>query len=356
MQQNGIILQGFNWTSHTKEKHYAHLKDSLAKMKNMKVTKVWLPPSSKSRDPEGYYPLDYYNFDSEYGTRNELLSLVHTLRENDIDVMGELVCWTNFCGHVREPFMFDEEEVNIDSEELFGHYEEYLLHMQGVGFTDIRVDFLKSPECYKLGLHVAGLDSLRKLKFVGEYWTDMSYEGEYLMNNQNEHRQEIVDFIDASNWRFSMFDFTLKGILQCALNKGEYWRLCDERMLQPGANGWVQENAITFIDNHDTLGQHLWEFSTNKDIIIAGYAYIMTHSGTPCVYYDHFFDYHHELEALSEVRNQIEYFDVDIICASQNLYKAKIGDFLVQIGEYSFDEDYDAVFQTNVVLILKRKD
>tara|TARA_Y100000389_G_scaffold195037_1_gene225842 strand:- start:167 stop:325 length:159 start_codon:yes stop_codon:yes gene_type:complete len=51
-------------------------------MKQMNVTKIWLPPSSKSRVPEGYYPLDYYDHDSAYGTKDELKILLDTCKDN----------------------------------------------------------------------------------------------------------------------------------------------------------------------------------------------------------------------------------------------------------------------------------
>lgn len=46
--------------------------------------------------------------------------------------------------------------------------------------------------------------------------------------------------------------------------------------------------AITFIDNHDT-GSTLnhWPFPSNH--LQEGYAYILTHPGTPCVFYDHLY-------------------------------------------------------------------
>jgi alpha-amylase len=46
--------------------------------------------------------------------------------------------------------------------------------------------------------------------------------------------------------------------------------------------------AITFIDNHDT-GSTLnhWPFPNNH--LQEGYAYILTHPGTPCVFYDHLY-------------------------------------------------------------------
>lgn len=347
-----LILQGFNWVSHRNHKHYVHIKDSMIeRMKRMNITKIWLPPSSKSRDPEGYYPLDYYNHNSAYGSENELKELVMACRENDILVMGELVCWSNFCGHNRNPYMFKGVEYDVHSEFLCDAYEEYLLHMKNMGFTDIRVDFLKSKECYDLGLYMSTLTSVQGLNFIGEYWTAMNYEGDYLMNNQNNHRQEIVDYIDKTQGKFNMFDFTLKGVLQEALNRREYWRLCDERNLLPGVNGWYASNAITFIDNHDTLGQHLWAFSYDKDIIVAGYAYIMTHPGTPCIYYDHFYDLQWELEKLSEIRRRITDWDVTILEACNDVYKAKIGNMLIQIGRYSHDNQSEIVFQTNIVLI-----
>ncbi len=348
-----IVLQGFNWSSHHNNKHYMHVKDSMIdKMKNMNITKIWLPPSSRSRDPEGYYPLEYYDHDSSYGNKDELHMLVDTCRENDIDVIGELVCWYDFCGHHREPYRFNGEEIDINSDHLYEAFESYLLHMKNIGFTDIRMDFLKSKECYELGLYVSGLESVQDLNFIGEYWDAMEYESDYLMNNQNNHRQEIVDYIDKTQGKFDMFDFTLKGVLQEALNKNEYWRLCDERNLLPGINGWYASNAITFIDNHDTLGQHLWEFSHDKDIIVAGYAYIMTHPGTPCIYYDHFYDLEWELNKLCEIRQLIDEFDVTILEADNDLYKAKIGEsMIIQIGMYEHDNISNIVFQTNIVLI-----
>lgn len=348
--ERSIVLQGFNWTSHHNNGHYKHVHSMIDRMKQMHITKIWLPPSSKSRDPEGYYPLDYYDHNSAYGSKDELHMLIDNCRENDIDILGELVCWYDFCGHNREPYTFNGEEIDINSPHLYDAFEEYLLRMKDMGFTDIRMDFLKSKECYELGLHLSKLESMKDLNFVGEYWTAMDYEGDYLMNNQNNHRQEIVDYIDKTNGKFNMFDFTLKGVLQDALNNQEYWRLCDERNLLPGVNGWYASNAVTFIDNHDTLGQHLWAFSHDKDIVIAGYAYIMTHPGTPCVYYDHFFDLQWELEKLSEIRNMITDFDVTILEASYSLYKAKIGNVIIQIGKYSGDEN-KILFQTNVVLI-----
>lgn len=343
-----IILQGFNWTSHRDNSHYRHVKQSLGDMKRM-ITKIWLPPSSKSRDPEGYYPLDYYALDSAYGSEEELRSLVDACREESIDVMGELVCWYNFDGIDRFPYKFRGEEIDVQSDHLYEAYEKYVLYMKNIGFTDIRMDFLKSKECYDIGLHMSGLQSVSELRFTGEYWTAMNYDNGYLLKDQNCHRQEIVNYIDKTDGKFHMFDFTLKGVLQEALNNNEYWRLSDDRQMVPGVNGWYASNAVTFIDNHDTLGQHLWPFSYDRNIVIAGYAYILTHPGTPCIYYDHFYDLRSELERLCEIRQEMTAFDVVILQADDVAYKAKIGNIKVQIG--MCEHESEILFQTNKVLI-----
>jgi len=46
------------------------------------------------------------------------------------------------------------------------------------------------------------------------------------------------------------------------------------------------DNVVTFVDNHDTGKEHdKW---LTKDFAMA-YAYILTHEGTPCVFYPHYY-------------------------------------------------------------------
>lgn len=51
-----------------------------------------------------------------------------------------------------------------------------------------------------------------------------------------------------------MFDFPLKGVLNEAASKCEYWRLADAENKAPGLNGWWAERSCLFVDNHDTYG------------------------------------------------------------------------------------------------------
>jgi alpha-amylase len=49
---------------------------------------------------------------------------------------------------------------------------------------------------------------------VGEYWTDMNWEGSTLGRDQNGARQALCDELDATGGALNMFDFPTKGILQ----------------------------------------------------------------------------------------------------------------------------------------------
>lgn len=57
----------------------------------------------------------------------------------------------------------------------------------------------------------------------------------------------------------------------------------------PGVLGLWPSRAVTFLENHDT-GSTLnhWPFPYKH--LPEGYCYMLTHCGTPCVFYDHFFD------------------------------------------------------------------
>lgn len=71
------------------------------------------------------------------------------------------------------------------------------------------------------------------------------------------------------------------------MGRGEYWRLVDSQGRPPGLLGMWPSRAVSFIENHDT-GSTLnhWPFPQNH--LHEGYAYIMTHPGTPCIFWDHF--------------------------------------------------------------------
>ncbi|MBI1770557.1 MAG: T9SS type A sorting domain-containing protein [Bacteroidetes bacterium] len=151
-----------------------------------------------------------------------------------------------------------------------------------IGFDGFRLDFVRGfQESYVSGW-VNNLPLLNgKQRFiVGEYW-GADYRIKNWVNTVYSNGSALV----------SGFDFPLKSSLTSACNgSGSNF---DMRWLNNA--GMVRNNAgnslpgtsvVTWIENHDTGKEHdKW---ITKDWKM-GYAYILTHEGRPCVFYNHYF-------------------------------------------------------------------
>ena len=342
--KGNVILQGFNWKSHSLNKtYYSKIQDSIPMMEK-KVDYIWMPPCSKSYHPEGYFPEEYYDLNSEYGTKNELKILNKKLKESNIKSIADIVCWYDFDGFKRPNYTFNNRERDINDPGLFAEFKNYVSYLiEDIGFSGFRLDYIKGYPAGALGQYLSRSSRFKDQTFmVAELWDCLDYERETVCYNQDRHRQDITDYINSTNDKFLAFDFTTKGILQDALYANEYWRLADKYNQPPGVLGWWNDKAIGFIDNHDTLGQHHWPFSYNQDLIIAGYVYILTHFKNACIYTDHFYDLYSPLADLILIHKEI--FDenepeIEIILANDKIYIAKIGKMIVTIGEYCHYEN-----------------
>ena len=113
-------------------------------------------------------------------------------------------------------------------------------------------------------------------KFATTGWED----GRYI--------KEWVDSVAQGGADVHAFDFPLKFTLTEMCNKSgdefDMSRLAHAGMIR--GFGLPVDNVVTFVDNHDTGKEHdKWIV---KDYAMA-YAYILTHEGTPCVFYPHFY-------------------------------------------------------------------
>ena len=156
-----------------------------------------------------------------------------------------------------------------------------------VGFRGMRLDFVKGYAANYASDYISAFGA----EFaVGELWTTLGYRDGALEYDQGAHRQATVDWIDATRGKATAFDFTTKGILQEACARGEWWRLRDGSGRPPGVVGLWPSRAVTFIDNHDTGStQAHWPFPAER--VTQGYAYVLTHPGTPSVLWDHLFEW-----------------------------------------------------------------
>ena len=374
-----VMMQGFNWESH-KFEWYSVVGERATQIRDAGFTQIWLPPCTDSLAPEGYLPRNLRSLDTKYGTEQQLRSLIGTLRENNIlpvlDAVLNHRCATHqgnggkwnrwegtgmdwgewaitnrnkdFMGEGGDP-TGDEfwGSPNIDHreprvQESLCEWIKWLTH--DVGFGGIRFDFSKGYGGEFTGKYVR---ACMPEFAVGEFWDTLNY-GQGLEYDQDAHRQRIVDWIDATGGICTAFDFTTKGILQEACGRGEFWRLVDKKGRAPGVIGLWPARAVTFIDNHDTGStQSHWPFPSNK--VGMGYAYILTHPGTPSVFWDHFFDWGSDLRkqitGLLEARKAMGVHarsKLEIVAATDSVYAALVDDKLaVKLGHDNWSPSGD---------------
>uniref|UniRef100_A0A061QGW0 alpha-amylase n=1 Tax=Tetraselmis sp. GSL018 TaxID=582737 RepID=A0A061QGW0_9CHLO len=314
-----IFLQGFNWDS-CNQAWYKKLMQELSFIKDSGITTVWLPPPTDSVSPQGYLPRDLYNLNTPYGSEGELRELNRMAHDLGLKTVADIVInhrcasaqgpdgkWNKFGGRLP----WDSSVITSDSHEFGGHgarstgqvyaaapnidhtqehvrkdYADWLRWLRNsIGFDGWRLDFVIGYAGSYVKEYVDA--SVPELAF-GEYWDTCAYEGSVLQYNQDAHRQRTVNWIDSTGGTAAAFDFTTKGILQEAVGRNERWRLVDPKGKPPGVIGMWPSRSITFIDNHDT-GSSLQHWPFPPDHLEEGYCYILTHPGSPCVFYDHFF-------------------------------------------------------------------
>lgn len=367
-----IVFQGFNWESWRRQ-WYLELAPKAADLSRCGITAVWFPPPTESVAPQGYMPSDLYNLNSAYGSVEELKYCIEEMHNQDLLALGDVVL-NHRCAHKQSPngvwnifggklawgpdaIVCDDPNFqgrgnpssgdifhaapNIDHSQDFVRRDvkEWLNWLRNdIGFDGWRLDFVRG---FSGGYVKEYIEASNPAFAIGEYWDSLAYEGGNLCYNQDAHRQRIVNWINATGGTSSAFDVTTKGILHSALHN-EYWRLIDPQGKPTGVMGWWPSRAVTFLENHDTGStQGHWPFPRDK--LTQGYAYILTHPGTPVVFYDHFYDFgiHDIITELIEARKRAAIHcrsPVKIFHATGDGYAAQVGDTLVmKLGHFDWN-------------------
>ncbi len=316
-----VLLQAYNWES-SQGGWWTNLNGQVNTISYAGIDVVWLPPASKSEDGAGFRPTEYYNINNSYGSQSQLQTLINSFHSKGIKVLADIVInhreGSGSCKNFVNPSWGDWSITNNDKQcagtgaadtgEEYGAardldhtntgvQEGIIWMMKGIlkdqiGFDGWRYDFTKGYGGKYVGIYNQATNPYMS---VGELWTSMNYNVFALQYDQNSHRKTIADWIAATGNTSCSFDFTTKGMLQEAIQYSRFSYLKDANGKPTGLIGIVPSKAVTFLDNHDTGGsQNHWPFhgdtqdqALKESRVMQGYAYILTHPGIPCIFWDH---------------------------------------------------------------------
>ncbi|MBY0525038.1 MAG: hypothetical protein K2R98_16655 [Gemmataceae bacterium] len=365
-----IVLQGFHWHSHrgfAGKSWYRIMQDSAERIKSAGFSWVWFPPSCDSCSPDGYMPRRWNQLNCAYGSEDELRGAIQAL--GPVKAMADVVfnhrvgAWTAGVDFEDPPFPNNRAAVTCDDDSGQGHgapdtgecctagrdldhtnhdvrnaIKNQMRRLKSVGFRGWRWDLAK-------GFHG---------RFIAEYNDATTPEfsvGEFY----DTDRQKVTHWIDSTGGKSCAFDFPTRYLMYDALLRDDYSKLRSHnhgRAVPGGLIGYWAARSVTFLDNHDTEyrrdAEHQSHHNDTRHIagrsVAMGYAYLLTHPGTPCVFWPHYFDWDEytrcRIERMMQIRRGMGLHaasSVDIHEARKGLYAATIdGKVAVKIGAQSW--------------------
>lgn len=244
---------------------------------------TWTDQDGRNDPPLGYQPVDYRDFNSEFGTESELRTLIDTAHSHGIEVYIDCVMnhmadgmgydfpafshpdFHHCCGQIDD--WDDEHEVkngellglpDLEQESSYvrGELYNYMQKISSVGADGYRYDAAKHMPRWYFRDHANPWADEFGMQRVGEVYSgSVSY---------------VQNYIDTG---MNAFDYPLFYTMSDVFSGG------DMRTLQ-GAGVRAQDpwHAWPFVDNHDQNGPSQYELA---------HAHILTSEGTPILYNIH---------------------------------------------------------------------
>jgi len=329
----GVMLQAFYWDcpreDHKEFQWWNTIREQIPSLANTGFTALWLPPVHEAGNlagpAMGYDPYDYYDlgeFDQKgsvatwYGSKQELLALIHDAHESDMGVIADIVInhnsgadaeevnpltgqsrWTLFQPKSRKfprnwesfhPNMYESgDEMAFGGMPDLSHRNPYvyaeLLKMarwliEEVGFDGFRYDFVK-------GYGANTITAIQEYRYMRDGKPLQPYGVAEFWDNA----RAIENWVDLANFSSSnpvdAFDFPMREMLKALCDQYGFslrslttW----ETVLQKQA-----QSVVTFVENHDLRDE-------GRPIVndkLLAYSCILTHEGYPCVFWHDYFNY-----------------------------------------------------------------
>jgi alpha-amylase len=362
----GVMMQAFYWDCPDIEgkpfQWWNHVRGEVPRLAAAGFTALWLPPANKAANnvSMGYDPYDFWDlgeFDQKgsaatwFGTRAELESLIGDAHAANLQVYADYVIdhcsgadaqevspldgisrWTKFTPKSgkfpRDTNSFHPSRYETWDAMSFGGmpdlchrnpavYTAFLENAEWlineIGFDGFRFDFVKGYG----GWMVRAIQELRGLRgeatfkpfSVGECWDNSRTIGDWLNETNAWSDNPVTAFDFPLRYRLrdlcQVYGFSLRGLT---------------------AGGTVLADdparAVTFVENHDVVRDD----AIHTDKMLA-YAYILTHPGYPCVFWQDYYTWGLALpgepsgiDALVRVHEDHAGGDTQILYCDDDLY------------------------------------
>jgi alpha-amylase len=328
----GVIMQSFYWDcprlENMESAWWNHLVEKVPELNQAGFTALWLPPLNKAANlggmSMGYDPYDYYDLGdidqkgsqkTWFGSKDELVSLINNAHEHGLCIYADLVLnhnngadeqelneldnqmrWTKFnpksgrfprnwryfhpSPYERWDNMVFEGMPDLchRNPDVYAEMIEYARWL----IEEIKVDGFRY-DCVKGygGWLVRAIQELRGIRDgqsykpygVGECWSSTRSIEEWMLETNAWNDNPV-----------GAFDFPLRDLLKgmCDTYDFDMTLLATEDCIMKS----YPMQAVTFVENHDVA---------RTDPIISGkimaYAYILTHEGYPCVFWQDYYNW-----------------------------------------------------------------
>ena len=333
----GVMLQGFYWDSYNDSKWTVleSQADEFAEFFSL----VWVPQSGycSGYNTMGYDPLYWFNnYNSSFGNKTQLLSMINTFRNKGIGTIADVVInhrknvsnWVDFPAETYKGVTYQLKSTDICRDDDGGAaltwatqngYSLSANNDTGEDWSGMRdLDHKSTNVQNNVKAYVKML--LDDLGYAGfRYDMTKGYDAQYtgMYNSYSHPTYSVGEYWDGNqtavkNWidgtkvsgvvQSAAFDFPFRYAVRDAANNNRWINLSGSgKGLNLESN--YRRYSVTFVENHDT--QYRDSYNPQDPInqyVEAANAYMLAMPGTPCVFLKHWQTYKESIKQMIYAR------------------------------------------------------
>lgn len=280
------------------------IEEKIDYLKDLGVDALYLTPIFKSNSNHKYDVEDYYEISEDFGSKEDLISLVNKLHKNNIYIVLDMVfnhvsssskMFMDVILNGKESKYFDWFIIHGDSVDLKEkNYETFgeCFYMPKLNLNNLEVQdyVLKICLYYVKTFRVDGFRLDVSDEIPHAFWrklkeTITDYDKDFILIGENWHNSQSFlnrgDELDSiMNYAFTkeMISFFAKGSVSPLEFKNNIISILNRYKTN------VNCNLLNLLSSHD-IYRFINECNFNEDRFILAYAFMFFYIGMPCIYY-----------------------------------------------------------------------